>query len=48
MKFDDMKNDAGKFVQGGDVLFLPTVHFLYLLGVIEYRPKVDSFEYTGK
>ena len=46
MKFDDLKDDAGKFIRGGEVLFLPTVNFLYLLGVIEYRPKVDSFEYT--
>jgi len=47
MKFDDLKNDAQKFVRGGEALFLPTVNFLFLLGVIEYRPKVDSFEYTG-
>jgi len=47
MKFDDLKHDAKKFVRGGEALFLPTVNFLFLLGVIEYRPKVDSFEYTG-
>jgi len=48
IKFDDLKNDARKFVRGGEALFLPAVNFLFLLGVIEYRPKVDSFEYTGQ
>ena len=47
MKFDDLKNDAKKIIRGGESLFLPTINFLFLLGVIEYRPKVDSFEYTG-
>jgi hypothetical protein len=47
MKFDEMKNEAKTFVKGGDALFLPTVNFLFILGVIEYRQKVDSFEYAG-
>ena len=47
MKFDELKDDAKKIVKGGDVLFLPTINFLFVLGVIEYRSKVDSFEYTG-
>lgn len=38
---------AKKRVVGGDVLFLPAVNFLFLLGLVEYRPKTDSFEYTG-
>lgn len=38
---------AKKRVVGGDVLFLPAVNFLFLLGLLEYRPKTDSFEYTG-
>jgi hypothetical protein len=29
------------------VLFLPTLSFLYLLGLVEYRPKTDSLEYVG-
>jgi len=28
-----------------DVLFLPTLHFLYLLGRVEYHTKTDSVEY---
>jgi len=34
-------------VIGGDVLFLPALNFLYLLGLIEYHPKTDSIEYVG-
>lgn len=36
-----------KRVSGGGVLFLPAVNFLFLMGLIEYRPKIDSFEYLG-
>ncbi len=32
---------------GGDALFLPAVNLLYLLGLIEYRPKTDALEYQG-
>jgi hypothetical protein len=28
-----------------DVLFLPTVHFLFLLGRLNYHSQTDSFEY---
>jgi hypothetical protein len=34
-------------VIGGDVLFLPALNFLFLLGLIEYHPKTDSIEYVG-
>jgi hypothetical protein len=36
-----------KAVSGGDVLFLPALNFLYLVGLIEYRPKTDAVEYLG-
>jgi len=36
-----------KAVAGGDVLFLPALNFLFLLGLIEYRPKTDAVEYVG-
>lgn len=42
-----LRATAKKQVAGGDVLFLPAVNFLYLMGLIEYRPKTDSFEYVG-
>jgi hypothetical protein len=38
---------AKKAVSGGDVLFLPALNFLYLMGLIDYRPKTDSVEYLG-
>lgn len=39
---------ARKAVTGGDVLFLPSLNFLYLLGLIEYHPKTDAIEYVGQ
>lgn len=36
-----------KKIDGGESLFLPAVNLLYLLDLIEYRPKIDSFEYVG-
>ncbi|MBC7951444.1 MAG: hypothetical protein H7Z12_06415 [Rhodospirillaceae bacterium] len=39
---------ARKAVIGGDVLFLPSLNFLFLMGLVEYHPKTDSFEYVGK
>jgi hypothetical protein len=38
---------AKKTISGGDVLFLPALNFLYLMGLIDYRPKTDSVEYLG-
>lgn len=38
---------AKKRISGGDVLFLPALNLLYLLGLIEYRPKTDAIEYVG-
>jgi hypothetical protein len=35
-------------VNGGDILFLPSLNFLYLLGLIEYHPKTDAIEYVGQ
>lgn len=39
---------ARKAVSGGDVLFLPSLNFLFLLGLVEYHPKTDSLEYVGQ
>jgi plasmid replication initiation protein len=30
-----------------DVLFLPAVSLLHLLGLVEYQANVDTFEYRG-
>lgn len=46
-EYDALKKYAKKKVSGGEVLFLPALNLLYLLGLIEYRPKTDAFEYLG-
>ena len=46
-EYDSLRTFAKKTVNGGDVLFLPALNFLYLLGLIEYRPKTDAVEYVG-
>jgi hypothetical protein len=45
--FDSLRSFAKKSVIGGDVLFLPSLNFLYLLGLLEYRAKTDAVEYVG-
>lgn len=45
--YDSLRTYVKKAVPGGDVLFLPALNFLYLLGLIEYRPKNDDVEYVG-
>ncbi len=47
ISYDDLRNYTKGLVAGGDVLFLPSLNFLYLLGLIEYRPKTDAVEYVG-
>ncbi len=42
-----LRKYAKKAVIGGDVLFLPALNFLYLMGLIDYRPKTDAVEYVG-
>lgn len=46
-EYDVLRRHARNSVDGGDVLFLPALNFLYLMGLIEYRPKTDSLEYVG-
>ncbi|HMS83861.1 MAG TPA: hypothetical protein PKD12_09435 [Nitrospira sp.] len=46
-EYDLLRKFAKKSVVGGDVLFLPALNFLYLMGLIEYRPKTDAVEYVG-
>lgn len=45
--YDSLRTYLEKAIYGGDVLFLPSLNFLYLLGLIEYRNKTDAVEYTG-
>lgn len=46
-EYDALLTFAKKRVIGGDVLFLPALNFLYLMGLVEYRPKTDAVEYVG-
>ena len=45
--YDVLRKFAKKSVNGGDVLFLPALNFLFLMGLIDYRPKTDAVEYVG-
>jgi len=45
--YDDLRRYAKRAVVGGDVLFLPALNFLYLMGLIDYLPKTDAVEYVG-
>ncbi|TAF13970.1 MAG: hypothetical protein EAZ74_04815 [Alphaproteobacteria bacterium] len=44
-RFNDLRNSVSDLGEDADTVFLPTVHFLYLLGRVEYHPQTDSFEY---
>lgn len=46
-RYGDLQVLAKKSVAGGEVLLLPALSFLYILGLIEYRPKTDVIEYAG-
>lgn len=46
-RYGELRDFAKRVVTGGDVLFLPALNFLFLLGLIEYRPKTDAIEYVG-
>ena len=45
--YDNLRKYTKKIVVGGDVLFLPALNFLYLMGLVDYRPKTDAVEYVG-
>jgi hypothetical protein len=46
-EYDALRKYVKKSVKGGEFLFLPALNLLYLLGLVEYRPKTDAFEYVG-
>lgn len=39
---------AKQKTQDGDTLFASAVSLLFILGLVEYRPRTDSFEYVGQ
>lgn len=44
-QYDDLLSYLQKKNVDGKYLFLAAINFLYILGVVEYRTKTDSFEY---
>ncbi len=46
-EFEELKSFVVKSVKGGASLYLPALNLLYLLGLLEYRPKTDALEYVG-
>ncbi len=45
--YGDLRSFAKKAITGGDVLYLPALNFLFLMGLIEYHSKTDAVEYLG-
>lgn len=45
--YDNLRKYINSVVTGGDVLFLPALNFLFILGLVDYRPKTDAVEYVG-
>ena len=48
VKYDALLSHCRKQNHSSDYLFSPAVSFLYLLGLVEYLPKADSFEWKRK
>jgi len=46
-RYDALLAVARKRVSGGDILLVPALNLLFVLGLVEYRPKTDAFEYSG-
>ena len=43
--FEELRRSLADLGPDADVLFLPTVHFLFVLGRVDYHTQTDSFEY---
>lgn len=46
--YDDLYGLVKKKFSGADVLFAPSISFLYSFGLVEYQAKTDAFEYIEK
>ena len=45
--FDELRDYTQNLHPEAIALFLPAVNLLFLLGLVEYHKKNDSFEYSG-
>ncbi|GAB2739987.1 ABC-three component system middle component 8 [Sinomonas soli] len=48
LSYDELRARLRERLRDADFLFTPALDFLYILGVVEYRPTIDSFEYVGR
>ena len=48
LNYDNLLKYVKENVTSGEFLFLPSLNFLYLLGLIEYKTRTDSIEYIEK
>lgn len=48
VQYTELKAALDRSARGSDFLFTPALNLLYLLGLLEYHPAADLFEYTGK
>lgn len=44
-RFPELCDALEIFGEDTEPVFMPTLHFLFLLGRIDYHPQTDSFEY---
>ena len=44
-EYEKLRSLAKTRVPGGEFLFLPALNFLFLMGRINYLPKIDAFEF---
>lgn len=45
--YTNLKKFVLKKQNGSEPLLLPSLSLLFLLGLVEYKPKTDSVEYIG-
>ncbi|MFF2273564.1 ABC-three component system middle component 8 [Agromyces sp. NPDC058136] len=48
VSFDDLRDRLDSRGSDGNYLLVPAISLLFLLGLVEYLPKIDSFEYVGE
>lgn len=44
-RFVELQSCLADLGEDAEIVFFPTINFLYLLGRVEYHPQTDSFEY---
>lgn len=48
VQYDELKAVLNRNPESSDYLFTPAVSLLYLLGLVDYKDNIDTFEYSGK